>query len=100
MSRSRTPTEQERIEGLGECLSEALDHKGLYEITSDREMKQVVKILSRMISALVIHRWTLRGDDATLYAEAEPWILGAIEYALAGRAIDHGDFWAVPCVVN
>lgn len=99
MSRPRSTTEEERIEGLAECLADALDMAGLYVMETDRDFKAAAKVLTRMLTGLVIFSW--KPERGTMrVAGVEPWIVSAMERAMIARGPRDSDLWICLTVVN
>lgn len=99
MSRPRSTTEEERIEGLAECLADALDVAGLYVLETDQDYKAATKVLTRMLSGLTVHSW--KPEVGTMrVAGVEPWIVSAIERAMIARGPRDSDVWACLTVVH
>jgi hypothetical protein len=88
---NRVFTLQEKSDALGDILSDALDRAGLACLDDTAHWEAAIDVMTGYLDALVIHHWRASPPTLVMAAPAEPWIVEAVRFALAGRGAGSSD---------
>jgi hypothetical protein len=84
---NRVFTLREKSDALGDILSDALDGAGISSLDDTARWEAAIGVMTEYLDALVVHHWRASPPTLVMAAPAEPWIIEAVRFALAGRGV-------------